>query len=60
MMSIWHLLWIVPLAASIGFVTAAMMAAAGETPQPLAGQLPYKGEPEPLMKGSREDGGEGG
>lgn len=27
MMSVWHLLWIVPLAGSIGFVTAALLAA---------------------------------
>ena len=27
MMSVWHLLWIIPLAGSIGFVTAALLAA---------------------------------
>lgn len=26
-MSIWHLLWIIPLAGSIGFLTAAVLAA---------------------------------
>ena len=29
MMSIWHLLWIIPLAGSIGFITAALLAANG-------------------------------
>lgn len=29
MMSIWHLLWIIPLVGSIGFLTAALMAANG-------------------------------
>ena len=29
MISAWHLLWIVPLAASMGFMTAALLAAAG-------------------------------
>lgn len=29
MMSIWHLLWIIPLAVSSGFVLAALMAANG-------------------------------
>ena len=28
-MSIWHLLWIIPLAGSIGFLTAALLAANG-------------------------------
>lgn len=28
-MSIWHLLWIIPLAASFGFVIAAVLAANG-------------------------------
>ena len=31
MMSIWHLLWIIPLAGSIGFVTAALLAANGRS-----------------------------
>ena len=31
MMSIWHLLWIVPLAGSIGFVAAALLAANGRS-----------------------------
>ena len=31
MMSIWHLLWIVPLAGSIGFLTAALLAANGRS-----------------------------
>lgn len=30
MMSIWHLLWLIPLAGSIGFLTAALLAANGE------------------------------
>ena len=29
MMSIWHLLWIVPLTGSLGFITAALLAANG-------------------------------
>ena len=29
MMSIWHLLWIIPLAGSIGFVVAALLAVGG-------------------------------
>lgn len=29
MMSIWHLLWIIPLAASFGFVIAAVLSANG-------------------------------
>lgn len=29
MMSIWHLIWIIPLAASAGFMIAALMAANG-------------------------------
>lgn len=32
MMSIWHLLWIIPLAGSIGFLTAALLAANGREP----------------------------
>lgn len=28
-MSIWYLMWIIPLAGSIGFLTAALMAANG-------------------------------
>lgn len=31
MMSIWHLLWIIPLAGSIGFITAALLAANGRS-----------------------------
>lgn len=31
MMSIWHLLWIIPLAASFGFVIAAVLAANGRS-----------------------------
>lgn len=31
MMSIWHLVWIVPLAVSFGFVLAALMAANNNT-----------------------------
>ena len=27
MMSVWNLLWIIPLAASFGFITAALLAA---------------------------------
>ena len=30
MISMWHLLWIIPLAGSIGFITAALMACAGD------------------------------
>ena len=30
-MSIWHLLWIVPLAGSIGFITASLLAANGRS-----------------------------
>lgn len=30
MISIWHLVWIIPLAGSIGFVTAAVLACAGD------------------------------
>ena len=29
MLSIYHLLWIIPLAGSIGFITAALMAVGG-------------------------------
>lgn len=29
MMSIWHLVWIIPLAGSLGFMTAALLAANG-------------------------------
>ena len=29
MMSIWHLLWIIPLAGSFGFILAALLAANG-------------------------------
>jgi hypothetical protein len=31
MMSMWHLLWIVPLAGSLGFVVAALLAANGRS-----------------------------
>lgn len=31
MMSIWHLLWIIPLAGSLGFMTAALLAANGRS-----------------------------
>ena len=30
MISMWHLLWILPLAGSIGFITAALMASAAD------------------------------
>ena len=30
MLSVWHLLWIVPLSAAIGFVAAAILGAAKE------------------------------
>ena len=30
MISMWHLLWIIPLAGSIGFITAALMACAAD------------------------------
>ena len=31
MMNVWHLLWIIPLAASFGFVIAALLAANGRS-----------------------------
>ena len=31
MISMWHLLWIIPLAGSIGFITAALLSANGRS-----------------------------
>ena len=43
MISAWHLLWIVPLSASIGLVTAALCVASG------------RGEPQPYCRYNKID-----
>lgn len=40
MISAWHLIWIIPLAAVVGFVTAAVLSMAKESD----GQDPWEGQ----------------